>query len=67
MATFVHAIASIWPFLIAVLGFVLGCLATRVILTPRYCPRCQYYLSWRLQTRAEAKGHKKEKEPWETN
>jgi hypothetical protein len=64
MALIVHVLSAVWPFFLALVGFVLGCLATRMILTPRYCPRCQYYLAWRLQTRAEIEKEKKEHEPW---
>lgn len=60
MATLFHFLLSLWPLFVALLGFALGCLATRAILTPRYCPRCNYYLNWRSQTQ------KKEREPWES-
>jgi hypothetical protein len=65
MAAILKTLAASWPFFLAISGFFLGCLFTRMILTPRYCPRCRHYLSWRLQTRAEADKAKKEREPWE--
>lgn len=59
-----HIPEAVWPFLVLI-AFVMGVLATRIILTPRYCPRCQLYLTWRLRMKAETQEEKKGREPWE--
>jgi hypothetical protein len=51
----------VWPILSPFFSFGLGAAFTRWILIPRYCPRCQMYLAWNEDRKAEAKRAKDEK------
>jgi hypothetical protein len=64
MTQFWHLLFIGWRVVNPFLGFILGVTLTRWVLTPKYCPRCQYYLRWRLKSNQDnQKGH--HSEPWE--
>jgi hypothetical protein len=50
-----------WPILSPMFCFLLGSILTRWTLIPRYCPRCQMYLTWNEEKKVEAGKLAKEK------